>query len=105
MTTDPADYPWSSHGHNAMGQHRPLITAHPEYMRLASTSSARQTAYRALVLESLDEQQITDLRLHTQQQRAWGSERFREQIEALTHRAAGARPRGRPRKLADTRSK
>lgn len=98
MTADPADYRWSSHSHNAIGRNHPLIAPHPEYLRLGSTPAARQTAYRALFREHLDEQQLTDLRLHTQQQRAWGSDRFRQHIEALTQRAAGVRPRGRPRK-------
>ena len=38
-----------------------------------------------------------DLRLHTQQQKPWGSDRFRRQVGALTQRAAGVRPRRRPR--------
>jgi putative transposase len=105
MTMDPADYPWSSHGHNAMGQHHPMITAHPEYTGLGSTPAARQAAYRALLSEHLDEQQLVDLRLHTQQQRAWGSDRFRQQIEALTQRAAGVRPRGRPHKPPEPKGK
>ena len=47
----------------------------------------------------LDEQQLAELRLHTWQQRTWDSDRFRQQIETLTRRAAGVRPRSRPCKL------
>jgi hypothetical protein len=43
---------------------------------------------------------VADLRAHTQQQRAWGSSRFRAQIEALTQRGTTFRPRGRPRSTA-----
>jgi putative transposase len=50
----------------------------------------------------MEEKHLDDLRLHTQQQRAWGSLRFQQQIEALTQRAVGVRPRGRPPKSAQT---
>jgi len=95
MTDDPADYP-SSYHHNAMGQPAPLITPHQQYMLLATTPATRQAAYRALVDELVEEKHLDDLRQHTQQQRAWGSERSRQQIEALTQRSVSVRPRGRP---------
>jgi putative transposase len=31
MTDNPADYPWSSYHHNALGQFSPLITPHAQY--------------------------------------------------------------------------
>lgn len=105
MTNAPADYPCSSYTHNAWGQQHPLITPHQEYLNLGSDPVARQTAYRELIREHLDEPQLNDLRQHTQQQRAKGSERSRQQIEALTQRATGIRPRGRPRKPPDTSEK
>ncbi|KZC23082.1 hypothetical protein RHOFW104T7_15360 [Rhodanobacter thiooxydans] len=36
---------------------------------------------------------LAAIRVHTQQQRAWGSDRFRAQMEALAGRAAGIRPK------------
>jgi putative transposase len=39
---------------------------------------------------------IDDLRTYARQQKAWGSDRFRAEIEGLTQRTAGVRPRGRP---------
>ena len=100
MTTDPADYPWSSYHHNALGQATPLITPHEQYTLLATTPAARQAAYRALVHEHMEEKHLDDLRQHTQQERAWGSERFQQQIEALIHRSVSVRPRGRPAKAS-----
>ena len=105
MTTSPGEYPWSSYAHNAWGQRQPLITSHQEYLNLGTDPVARQAAYRELIREHLDEPQLTALRQHTQQQRAWGGDRFRQQIEALTQRAAGVRPRGRPRTPPDTLGK
>jgi putative transposase len=105
MTTSPGEYPWSSYAHNAWGQQHPLITPHQEYLNWGSNPAARQTAYRELIGEHLDEPQLTALRQHTQQQHAWGSDRFRQQIDALTQRAASVRPRGRPKKPSDTSGK
>ena len=98
MTNDPADYPWSSYHHNAMGQSTPLITPHQQYMLLATTPAARQAVYRALVHEHVEEKHLDDLRQHTKQQRAWGSASFQQQIEALAQRSVSIRPRGRPPK-------
>jgi len=102
MTNDPADYPWSSYHHNALGQPTPLITPHQQYTLLARTPAARQAAYRALVHEHVEEKSLDEIRQHTQQQRAWGSERFQQQIEALTQRSVSVRPRGRPAKTPRT---
>jgi putative transposase len=98
MTNSPDAYPWSSYGRNGLGNHDPLITSHEQYTLLGSTSPVRQAAYRGLVSELLEDSQLDDLRLHTQQQRAWGNKRFQQQIEALTQRSVVVRPRGRPPK-------
>ena len=102
MTNEPSGYPWSSYHHNALGQPTPLITPHEQYILLGATPAARRATYRALVHACIDGNHLDDLRLHTQQQRAWGSERFQAQVEALTQRAASVRPRGRPPKSPKT---
>jgi hypothetical protein len=33
MVFDPAEYPWSSYHHNALGQSRDLVVSHTEYLR------------------------------------------------------------------------
>ena len=48
MVIDPADYPWSSYHHNALGQFSDLVVPHPEYLRLGESNEARQVAYLAL---------------------------------------------------------
>jgi putative transposase len=97
MVVRPDDYPWSSHARNAYGSHDPCITPHPAYQGLGGSDGERQVAYQQLIAEAIDPRETADLRLHTQQQRVWATDRFRAQIEALTQRAAGVRPRGRPR--------
>ena len=97
MVTRPGDYRWSSHARNAFGAREPRITPHRLYLELGANDAMRQQAYLALFDDVASSEDLDALRVHTQQQKAWGSERFRQQIEALTQRAAGVRPRGRPR--------
>ena len=62
MVVDPADYPWSSYHHNALGQPSDLVVPHPEYLRLGESNEARQTAYRDLFKHQLSENSITEIR-------------------------------------------
>jgi len=93
-----SDYHWSSHAHNALGLSNPTITPHPDYLRMGASDEARREVYRKLFAATLAPRELEALRAHTQQQRAYGNDAFREQIEALTQRCASVRPRGRPRK-------
>ncbi len=97
MAATAPDYRWSSHGHNARGAHDPRITPHPAYLALGTTPAERQSAYLRLFDEGLDDNEANALRLATNQQKTWGSERFRLQIEALAQRELEVRPRGRPK--------
>jgi len=96
MTAAPENHAWSSYGANALGRHDPLVTPHSVYLSLTASAHDRWAAYRELFHAPSDLAAIDDLRTHTRQQKAWGSDRFRAEIEALTQRAAGVRPRGRP---------
>jgi putative transposase len=96
MVSDPARYRWSSHRHNALGELDSGITPHPSYVALGEGATGRD-AYRRLFAEDIGADELDEIRLHTQQQRAWGTSRFQTQIEALAGRAASVRPRGRRR--------
>lgn len=97
MVGHPSDYPWSSYGHNAIGVADPRITEHRDYLRLGPSIGSCREVYRDLISERLDDTDVAALQIHTRQQRAFGSDAFREQIEALTDRVARVRPRGRPK--------
>lgn len=97
MAALPSDYRWSSYGHNALGSRQRLLTPHRAYVALADSDSLRRERYRALISERLGRGDIDDIRTCTQQQRVYGSDRLRREIEAATHRATEVRPRGRPR--------
>jgi len=96
----PEDYPWSSYRHYALGQENGLLSAHEEYRALGATEVERQSAYRALFSNSVDETGLQEIR--EMLNRGWplGSERFKDEIEAALERAARPPQRGRPRKSA-----
>lgn len=97
MVATPNEYRWSSHACNAGGSHDLLITPHPAYLQLGSVAEERQASFRRLFNTALASEDTAELRLHTQQQKAWGSDRFRQHVEVQTQRAASTRHRGRPR--------
>lgn len=100
MVSDPADHPWSSHRHNALGQADPLITPHTAWLELGSHHATRQQAWRALTMESIDPQEIDAIRLHLQRQHLYGPDRFRRAVEAQLGRTIGPKKIGRPRKTS-----
>jgi putative transposase len=100
MVMQPGEYRWSSYACNAQGRHDARITPHAAYRSLGPTEDDRQAAHAALVASGIDIEQAHDLAVHTHQQKPWGSELFRRQIEALTGRAVEVKPRGRPAKAA-----
>ncbi len=96
MVTTALDYRWSSHAHNARGVSDSRINAHPTYRALGATEADRRKAYQNLFNDGLTDSDAHALRLATRQQKTWGSERFRLQIEVLAQRKLQVRPRGRP---------
>jgi len=48
LTAHPADYPYSSYAHYALGQPNPFLDPSPQYAALAPTSFRRQEQYRQL---------------------------------------------------------
>lgn len=102
MVADPGDYRWSSYRHNAQGVTDPLLTPHPAYLGLACTREERLRAYRQMVMDTVDAEQMESIRRHVQRQHAYGTDRFRLAIEAMLGRTAGPQKIGRPRKSEAT---
>ena len=94
----PEDYPWSSYRHYALGQENGLLSAHEEYRALGTTEVERQSAYRALFSNSVDETGLQEIREMVNRGWPLGSERFKDEIEAALERTARPPQRGRPRK-------
>jgi putative transposase len=49
IVVNPRDWPWSSHGHYALGLPDPLVTDSPAYRSLGGTPLARRVAYLRLL--------------------------------------------------------
>ena len=98
MVDHPDAYRWSSHRHNAHGTPDPLITPHSCYHALASTTPDRQSAYRALFLDSLETRTLDTIRSATNRGTVLGSAGFRRHIEAALQRPVTRWPHGGDRR-------
>lgn len=104
MVEHPGDYPWSSYrrnAHGASGANAAWIVPHDEYLRLDHNDVKRQGAYRELFRTAISGKDLREIQACTHKGWALGSERFREQIEALGQRRAASKGVGRPRKVKD----
>ncbi len=97
MVRNPADYPWSSHRFNALGDTGHRGVPHPIYLRLGSDDEDRQAAYRELFRSHLAPDLVDQIRVATNGNFALGSKRFlAEASAALGRRITPGKP-GRPR--------
>jgi putative transposase len=97
VVSSPAEYPWSSYRHNALGHENQLLTSHPVYCALGKTSHERRAAYRELFADQLDPGLVKELRACVQSGTPFGNHQFREQVEQILARKLGSFRRGRPR--------
>lgn len=97
MVARPADYRWSSHRSNALGERDPLITSHPILSTLGSTAEERLAAYREMFSGELDQPTLAHIRTMTNGGFALGSERFRKTLAGtLGRRVEPAGPGRKP---------
>lgn len=97
MVKHPGQFAWSSYRCNGMGRPDSLITPHPLYLLLGKDDVTRRRAYRDLVATHIEPDMLDAIRQTTRQELVLGRGSFRQQIERMLKRQAGARPRGRPR--------
>ena len=96
MTDDPVAFAWSGCAALCGLREDPLMTLHPTQRALGRTEAERGSAYRDLLSEALNDEDLAAIRLYLQQQRAYGRDDFRAMVEAKTQRFAGVRPAHRP---------
>lgn len=96
ITEDPCLYRWSSCAALCGLREDALLSLHPVQRMLGTTPRARSAAYRALLGEAINDDEIQSIRLYLQQQRAWGRDDFRARVEAETQRVATPRAAHRP---------
>ena len=92
MTDDPTQFAWSSCAGLCALREDALLTPHPVQQALGAA------AYRDLLVEALNDEDLAAIRAYLQQQRAYGRDAFRAMVEAKTQRFAGVRPAHRPAK-------
>ena len=96
MTDDPTTFPWSSCAALCSLREDPLLTLHATQRAMGSTDTERGAAYRELLAEALNEEDLEAIRAYLQQQRAYGRDDFQEMVQARTNRFAKVRPAHRP---------
>jgi putative transposase len=97
MVTHPSEYRWSSYAANAQGVTDALVTPHPIYLALDTSPSGRQQAYRELFRQSIDEDQLHDIREALNHELVLGRPHFKDKVEAMTARQTRPGSPGRPR--------
>ena len=96
MVSDPGEYRWSSYPINGLGKVSDLCTPHQEYLCLGNDPLDRQINYRELFIHQVEGKLLQEIRDNTHRGMAIGSDRFKEEIEALTGRRLKSKKRGRP---------
>lgn len=79
MVASPDEYRWSSFAANTGKAPDPLVTPHSVYRQIARDSEQRYKSYRALFAEAISPEELAEIRLYVQRQRALGSSRFQTQ--------------------------
>lgn len=98
MVANPSDYPWSSHGCNALGRPSRLLSPHPCYLDLGHDDLARRTAYVRLFDDESTGTVTDEIRRATNGNVVLGTARFQRVVAAvLGRRTSHGRP-GRPRR-------
>ncbi|KKO49066.1 transposase [Arsukibacterium sp. MJ3] len=97
MVPAAANYHWSSHGVNALGWTSALCQPHQCYLALATTAEERLQYYRGLFNAEINETMLQHIRSATKSGMALGSEKFKQQVAALTGRRQQPAKRGRPK--------
>jgi putative transposase len=105
ITDDPAGYTWSSCAALCGDRDDPMLTLHAAQRSLGATHRARGDAYRSLLDQALDHDELAAIRIYLQQQRAYGRDDLRAIVEARTRRFAGVRAAHRPSRAAPTSDK
>jgi putative transposase len=97
MVADPAQYTWSSYQVNALGKASDLCSPHAEYFALGVSRAERQLSYQELFKHHVLAELQTDIRNSVVKGLALGSDKFKEDMEALCGRRVKEGKKGRPK--------
>jgi putative transposase len=96
LVASAGDYSWSSYPHHIGLKSDPVITDHSLYWALGNTPFDREIAYKALIEQGVNEDDVAALTEATLKGWAIGSERFKSLLERQTLRRVRKSKRGRP---------
>ena len=99
IVADVSGYRWSSYRAHALGQADELIRDHPCYLALGATDEARHTSYQEFFHHQVDNASLKAIRDAVNSGTVLGSERFKDEIEAVLTRSVRLGTPGRPRKM------
>lgn len=77
----PADYFWCSYHHNAGIREIKLVSPHPEYLNLGTTSTRRINNYKILVASGLDKNSLQNIRSCLHKSKVYGDNEFKEEMQ------------------------
>jgi len=98
IVATPIEHRWSS-VHVHLGHRRdPRLTIHPVFLSLGLDPAARAGNYATWLTQAPSEDELLEIRRHSQQQRALGDPRFQAMVERTLNRPARFRLAGRPRR-------
>jgi putative transposase len=96
LTSNPADYLWSSCAHHIGIRSEPSVTDHRAYWSLGNTPFEREAAYRLQLEQALTSDEIRAVRESQAKGWALGSDQFKALLEKSTRRRVSPAKRGRP---------
>lgn len=98
LVEHPAEYPWSSYMHNALGKKIRLITPHPLYLSLGKNNDERRFRYTALFDQHIPPFTLQEIRNAANKAWVLGGGEFKQDIERQLGYGLPPRPRGGDRK-------
>lgn len=103
LVANPALYAHSSYRCNALGIIDPLVTPQASYLALGSDVHSRQAAYASLFSSPIDEAELSAIRRQLNRCGVLGTERFKDEVEAVLGYPVRPARMGRPGKLDSSR--
>jgi len=96
MVEHPGEYQWSSYLANAQLAEDRLIHNHPLYSQLGTGTDERQSAYRELFRNHIDNDTVHEIRAALNQELVLGRSYFKDKIKEMTNRQTEPGKPGRP---------
>jgi len=96
MVAEPQDYPWSSCRHRFAEAECDWLDHDPCYLALGKNDAERRMRYRAFLQAAIPDGEWSLIRESVQRGQLTGTDRFTEEVAAITGRRIERRGQGRP---------